>query len=48
LEWLGETTGAGQIRVAVDRALAARHLTPDVGGSLRTMQVTEAVVNHLE
>jgi tartrate dehydrogenase/decarboxylase / D-malate dehydrogenase len=48
LEWLGEATGAGQIRGAVNRALAARHLTPDVGGSLRTMQVTDAVVNHLE
>ena len=48
LEWLGEPAAAGAIRTAVERALAASHLTPDVGGKLRTTQVTEAIVKELE
>jgi tartrate dehydrogenase/decarboxylase/D-malate dehydrogenase len=48
LEWLGESAGAGQMRGAVERALAGGHLTPDIGGSLRTTQITDAVVNQLE
>jgi tartrate dehydrogenase/decarboxylase/D-malate dehydrogenase len=48
LEWLGEVDGAARIRAAVERALAARHLTPDVGGTLATTQVTDAVLKQLE
>ena len=48
LEWLGETHGAAAIRTAVERALGARQLTPDIGGTLTTTQITAAIVNHLE
>lgn len=48
LEWLGEASTAVVIRAAVDRALAAGNLTPDVGGTLTTTQMTEAIVQQLE
>ena len=48
LEWLGETDSAAAIRGAVERALGARHLTPDVGGTLTTSQITTAIVNSLK
>ena len=48
LEWLGERDSASRIRGAVERALGARHLTPDVGGTLTTTQITAAIVNSLE
>jgi tartrate dehydrogenase/decarboxylase/D-malate dehydrogenase len=48
LEWLGEPAAAASIRGAVERALSARHLTPDVGGTLTTTQITDAIVTHLE
>jgi tartrate dehydrogenase/decarboxylase / D-malate dehydrogenase len=48
LEWLGEADGARMIRAAVDRALADGNLTPDVGGTLSTNQMTQAIVNRLE
>src|SRR4029434_10972958 len=41
LEWLGEATAAASVRVAVDRALSAGNLTPDVGGRLTTEQMTQ-------
>jgi tartrate dehydrogenase/decarboxylase/D-malate dehydrogenase len=47
LEWLGEATAAERIRGAVERAFAAKNLTPDVGGKLTTTQFTEAVVREL-
>lgn len=47
LEWLGETDAAGLVRQAVERALAAGHATPDIGGTLSTTQFTSAVVDHL-
>ena len=47
LEWLGETKAAALVRSAVERALAARHLTPDVGGKLTTAQITDAIVQHV-
>jgi tartrate dehydrogenase/decarboxylase / D-malate dehydrogenase len=47
LEWLGEHTAATRIRTAVERALAAKHLTPDVGGTLTTDRVTEAVIREV-
>ena len=43
LEWLGEKTAAARVRTAVERALAGRNLTPDVGGSMTTAQITAAV-----
>ena len=48
LDWLGETDTALMIRTAVDRALASGNLTPDVGGTLTTAEMTQAIVNHLE
>src|SRR3954469_18628341 len=48
LEWLGEPDSAARTRAAVERALAAGHLTPDVGGTLRTTQITDAIVKQLE
>lgn len=47
LDWLGERTPAQMIRTAVDRALAEGNLTPDVGGTLSTSQMTQAIVNRL-
>src|SRR3954464_15270243 len=44
LEWLGENTAAARVRAAVERALAGKFLTPDVGGKLTSAQITEAVV----
>ncbi len=48
LEWLGETNAATLVRGAVDRALATGNLTPDVGGTLTTEQMTRAIVQQLE
>jgi tartrate dehydrogenase/decarboxylase/D-malate dehydrogenase len=48
LEWLGEADATAAIRGAVERALAARNLTPDVGGTLTTTSITDAIVKHLE
>ena len=48
LEWLGEADAPAAIRTAVERALAARNLTPDVGGTLTTTSITAAIVKHLE
>ena len=47
LEWLGEAAPAASIRAGVERALAAGHATPDIGGALTTGQFTDAVVAHL-
>lgn len=48
LEWLGEADATAAIRTAVERSLAARNLTPDVGGTLTTTSITAAIVKHLE
>jgi tartrate dehydrogenase/decarboxylase/D-malate dehydrogenase len=47
LEWLGENQAAAIMRTAVERALADRCLTPDLGGKLTTTQLTEAIVQRL-
>ncbi len=47
LEWLGESQAAALIRSAVEQALAAKHLTPDVGGKLTTAQITAAIVREV-
>jgi tartrate dehydrogenase/decarboxylase / D-malate dehydrogenase len=47
LEWLGEDSAAARVRGAVERALAAGNLTPDVGGHLTTAKVTDAVVKEV-
>ncbi len=47
LDWLGEPDAAGRLRAAVERALASRNLTPDLGGSLTTSDMTRAIVQQL-
>jgi isocitrate/isopropylmalate dehydrogenase len=47
LEWLGETAAAIVVRAAVERALADRHLTPDLGGTLTTTELTDRIVERL-
>lgn len=47
IEWLGEADAAAAIRTAVERTLAGHHLTPDMGGTLSTTEITAAVVQHL-
>ena len=48
LEWLGEADAAAAVRRAVERALATRNLTPDVGGTLTTTAITTAIMKHVE
>lgn len=48
LDWLGEHQAARSVREAVDLALAAGNLTPDVGGTLSTSQMTQAIVQQLK
>jgi tartrate dehydrogenase/decarboxylase/D-malate dehydrogenase len=48
LDWLGEPEAAGRLRTAVERALAAGNLTPDVGGRLTTREMTDAIVDRVE
>jgi tartrate dehydrogenase/decarboxylase/D-malate dehydrogenase len=48
LEWLGEQKAATKVRGAVVRALAARNLTPDMGGRLTTVEITASVIKQLD
>jgi tartrate dehydrogenase/decarboxylase / D-malate dehydrogenase len=48
LDWLGEASAATSMRIAVERALTAGNLTPDVGGTLTTAEMTQAIVNQIE
>ena len=43
LEWLGEAAGAATIRRAVEQTLAAGKHTPDLGGTLTTTQMGDAL-----
>jgi tartrate dehydrogenase/decarboxylase / D-malate dehydrogenase len=45
LEWLGETRAAEVVRAATERALAARALTPDMGGKLTTTEITAQIID---
>ena len=47
IQWLGEAEKAQRIEAAVQWALARGARTPDLGGSCRTAEVTEAVVENL-
>lgn len=44
LEWLGEEAAAATIRRAVEQTLAAGKHTPDLGGTLSTTQMGDALV----
>ena len=47
LDWLGEPDAAGLLRIGVERALASANLTPDLGGTLTTGDLTRAIVQQL-
>jgi tartrate dehydrogenase/decarboxylase/D-malate dehydrogenase len=47
LEWLGEANAGAMMRAAVERALGAGRLTPDLGGTLTTAAMTAAIVEQL-
>ncbi len=44
LQWLGQGQAAAVIRRAVERSLAAGNLTPDMGGTLTTAELTRSIV----
>ena len=48
LEWLGEDAAAALVRKAVETALAGGAKTPDLGGSLTTSQMGDALLRALE
>ena len=47
MEWLGERETARRMEEAVQKSLEAKVLTPDLGGSFRTEDVTRAVKKYL-
>ena len=47
LDHLGETGHASSLRNAVETCIANRQVTPDLGGSLTTSQVTEKVIEKI-
>jgi homoisocitrate dehydrogenase len=47
LEHLGETENAAQLRQAVETCIASGQVTPDLGGSITTAQMTEKVISLL-
>lgn len=47
LDYLNEIESAQRLRKSVEICIAERHVTPDLGGSLTTNQMTQAVISHL-
>jgi tartrate dehydrogenase/decarboxylase/D-malate dehydrogenase len=47
LDWLAEPEAADVLRASIERALAAGHLTPDVGGTLSTSDMTDAILEQI-
>ena len=47
LDWLGEARAAAAIRAAVERTFAAGKLTPDLGGTLTTAQLTDRIAGEV-
>lgn len=47
LEYLGEDMWAQRLETAMNRVIAARQVTPDLGGALGTQAVAEAVIQQL-
>ena len=48
LAWLGEEDAAATIASGVDEALKAGAMTPDLGGTNTTEQMTEAIITHID
>jgi tartrate dehydrogenase/decarboxylase / D-malate dehydrogenase len=48
LEHLGEKRGAARLMAAIEAVTAARVFTPDLGGSAKTAQVTDAVCEAIQ
>ncbi|HND49626.1 MAG TPA: isocitrate/isopropylmalate family dehydrogenase, partial [Anaerolineales bacterium] len=47
LDYLNETESAQRLRQSVETCIAERLVTPDLGGSLTTNEMTQAVISHL-
>ena len=47
LEYLGENEQSVHLRSSVERCIAEEQVTPDLGGTLNTNQVTEKIIEHL-
>jgi tartrate dehydrogenase/decarboxylase/D-malate dehydrogenase len=47
LDFLGETEAAALIEFAVKQATRRGVLTPDIGGTMKTAEVTEAVITQI-
>jgi homoisocitrate dehydrogenase len=47
LDYLGESQQAGRVRAAVTHAITSNQVTPDLGGTLSTEAVTQAVIGGL-
>jgi homoisocitrate dehydrogenase len=47
LDYLGETTQAGRIRAAIEQLFLSNQVTEDLGGTLTTEEVTQAVIRGL-
>jgi homoisocitrate dehydrogenase len=47
LDYLGETEQAAKLRTAVETCIAEGQVTPDLGGTLTTSQMTQKVIGHL-
>ncbi|KAL1982629.1 hypothetical protein VTN96DRAFT_1064 [Rasamsonia emersonii] len=48
LSWLGEKEASKQLMECVERVCAAGIVTPDLGGSSKTQEVTDAVIAEIE
>jgi isocitrate/isopropylmalate dehydrogenase len=47
LEYLGERESAARLRHAIETCIAAGRVTPDLGGTWTTSEVTEAVKSEI-
>jgi tartrate dehydrogenase/decarboxylase/D-malate dehydrogenase len=47
LEFFGEDSAAQALMTALEKVTAERILTPDLGGTATTMEVTDSILNHL-
>ena len=47
LEHLGEAKAAARLMAAIEKVTARKVFTPDLGGTARTVEVTEAVLAEL-
>ena len=48
LDWLGLGEAEAAVRSAVETALAQGHATPDLGGDLRTAELTDRIIECIQ